>query len=146
MHRHPSQYDRAVSDALSVVSPVVELFGWFGFVVGTPFVLAGTLMRASARRWEETVGVVIPPPGWAHAATARWMDSSGELHETEFADLPIDTPVETELTVHYDPVRPSRPRLDPPHEDGRALRIVGRVLLGVGAVCALASIGLLFVD
>jgi hypothetical protein len=134
-----------VSDALTVISPVVELFGWFGFIVGTPFLLAGTVMRSRSRRWEETVAVVIPAPDWAHAATARWMDSSGELHETEFDDHPVDTPVETELVVHYDPWRPARPRLDPPHEDGRALRTVGRILIGVGALCAVASVVLLFV-
>jgi hypothetical protein len=117
-----------VSDALTVISPVVELFGWFGFVVGVPFLLAGAHARHRASRYEETVAVVIPPPAWARAAVARWMDS-----------------VETEITVHYDPDRPSRPRTDAPHDDGRALRAVGRVLVGVGTACAVASVALLFV-
>ena len=134
-----------MSDALTVISPVVELFGWFGFVVGVPVLLLGAHARHRAARYEETVAVVIPAPDWAHAATARWMDSSGELHETEFDDHPVDTPVETELAVHYDPWRPTRPRLDPPHEDGRALRTVGWILIGVGALCAVASVVLLFV-
>ena len=133
-----------MSDALTVISPVVELFGWFGFVVGTPFLLAGVVMRSRSRRWEQTVAVVIPAPDWAHAATARWMDSSGELHETQFGDVPVTTPLETELTVHYDPDRPHRARIHPPHDDGRAPRTVGVVLYAVGAVCAVASVGLLF--
>jgi hypothetical protein len=74
------------------------------------------------------------------------MDSSGELHETQFGDHPLETPVETEITVHYDPDRPSRPRTDAPHDDGRALRAGGRVLVGVGAACAVASVALLFVE
>lgn len=139
-------YDRGMPDALSVTSSVIELFGWFGFVVGTPFVLAGAALRSRARRYEETVAVVIPAPAYARVATARWMDSWGDLHETQFEEYAIETPVETELTVHYDPRRPSRARTDAPHEDGRALSMVGRVLLSVGAVCALASVALLFVD
>jgi len=134
-----------VSDALTVISPVVELFGWFGFVVGTPFLLAGAHLRHRATRWVETVGVVIPAPGWARAGVVRWMDSWGELHETQFGDLPLETPVETELTVHYDPDRPSRPRTDAPHDDGRAPRMVGLVLVGTGVLCAVASVALLFV-
>ncbi|NII50402.1 hypothetical protein [Frigoribacterium endophyticum] len=135
-----------MSDALTVISPVVELFGWFGFVVGVPFLLLGAHARHRAARYEETVAVVIPPPAWARAAVARWMDASGELHETQFGDHPLETPVETEITVHYDPDRPSRPRTDAPHDDGRALRAVGRVLAGVGAACAVASVALLFVE
>ena len=134
-----------MSDALALISPVVEFFGWFGFVVGTPFLLAGWALRRRASRFRETVAVVIPPPIYARAAVARWMDSDGELHETQFDDYAIETPVETELTVHYDPARPTRPRVDPPHDDGRAPRTVGVVLLSVGAVCAVASVGLLFV-
>jgi len=135
-----------MSDAFSVISPVVELFGWFGFIVGTPFLLAGWVLRRRATRLESTVGVVIPPPDWARAATARWMDVDGQLHETQFGDVPVTTPLETELTVHYDPDRPHRARVHPPHDDGRASRTVGFVLYAVGAVCAVASVALLFVS
>jgi len=138
-------YDRGMSDALSVISPVIELFGWLGFVAGTPFLIAAAAVGRRARRYEETVAVVIPAPEYARVATARWMDSWGDLHETQFAEYAIETPVETELTVHYDPRRPSSVRVDTPHDDGRALRLVGIVLVAVGAVCAVASIALLFV-
>lgn len=132
-----------MSDALSVIAPVVELFGWFGFVVGSPFLLAGWLLRRRGERFESTVAVVIPPPEWARAATARWMDSDGELHETQFGEVPVTTPLETELIVHYDPDRPHRARIDPPHDDGRGPRTVGVVLYAVGAICAVLSVGLL---
>ncbi|WP_423917776.1 hypothetical protein ACPEEZ_09130 [Frigoribacterium sp. 2-23] len=132
-------------DAISVLSSVVELFGWFGFIVGTPFVIAGMHRRSRAARFQETVAVVIPPPAYARAATARWLGPDGELHETELGEFPLDTPVETELVVHVDPARPARARTDAPHEDGRALRVAGWSLVIVGALCALASIVFLFV-
>ena len=131
-------------DAISVLSSVVELFGWFGFIVGTPFVMAGMAQRARSRRFQETIAVVIPPPAYARAATARWMGADGELHEGELGEFPIDTPIETELVIHVDPARPGRARTDTPHEDGRALRVAGWALVVVGAVCAVASVVFLF--
>jgi len=135
-----------MSDALPVISSVVEMFGWLGFIAGTPFSIAAAVSRRRARRYEKTVAVVIPAPDYARVATARWMDSWGDLHETQFADYAIETPVETELTVHYDPRRPSSVRTDTPHEDGHAFRLAGGVLLSVGGVCAVASVALLFVE
>lgn len=138
------RYHRSVPDRLAALATIVELFGWFGFVVGTPLLLIGAALRSRGRQHHETVSVVIDPPAWARSATVRYMDHEGELHEAELHGWSVATPVETEVVLHFHPDRPWRARTDPPADDGRALRTAGLVLVVVGAVCAVASIVLLF--
>lgn len=131
-------------DRLAALATVVELFGWFGFVVGTPLLLVGLALRARGAHQQETVAVVIDPPAWARCAVVRYRDHEGELHEAELHGWAVSTPVETDVPLWFHPDRPWRARTDAPTDDGRALRASGVVLLVVGAVCAVASVGLLF--
>lgn len=132
-------------DALDVLSTVLELFGWAGVLLGLPTLLVGQALGRRGLRHHETVAVVVDPPRHARAATVRWFDHEGELHEAELDDHPLTTPVETEVVVRFSSSRPGRPRTDDPADDGKALRVTGTVLLVVGVACGVTSVVLLFV-
>jgi len=138
-------------DGLAAISLIVEFLTWIALVPGIALYVAGVSVRVLGRRWTATEGLVADTPagdgGAGSTRVLRWFDDDGEVHEA-----PADTAETRHLSpgsdvrVWFSPRAPWRVRTHAPELDGRALRITGLVLIGIGAVAAVAGIGLLFVE
>jgi hypothetical protein len=123
---------------LAAASLVLELLSWIGIVLGVILLLAGYLRRLAMSGWIETMGVIVAADHEV-GRSFRWLGDDGNLY-----DLPADT-VETshlavgdDVLVYVNPRRADQARTDTAHHDGRPLRVMGWILLGVG----LASVGI----
>lgn len=134
-----------MTDALDAVSLLAEAFTWIGFSLGALLFLIGVIALALSARWVKTDGVVIAGP--PAVESFRWVDRDGEVQEG-IDEAPGDAPRQPgdEITVYFDSWRPWRGRLDDPQNDGKALRIAGGVLLGIGLLGTVVSLVLMFVD
>jgi hypothetical protein len=138
-------------DGLAAISLIVEFLTWIALVPGIALYAAGVSIRVLGRRWTPTEGLVADAPagadGTASVRVLRWFDDGGEVHEA-----PADTAETRDLSpgsdvrVWFSPRAPWRVRTHAPELDGRALRITGLVLIGIGAVAAVAGIALLFLE
>ncbi|WP_414171124.1 DUF3592 domain-containing protein [Clavibacter tessellarius] len=138
-------------DGLAAISLIVEFLTWIALVPGIALYVAGVSVRVLGRRWTATEGLVADAPavdgGAGSTRVLRWFDDDGEVHEA-----PADTAETRDLSpgsdvrVWFSPRAPWRVRTHAPELDGRALRITGLVLIGIGAIAAVAGIGLLFVE
>lgn len=131
-----------MTDPFDAVGLIAEAFTWVGFSLGALLFLFGLIPLALSKRWVQTEGVVVagPPTG----ETYRWIDNDGEVQEAIADDMLPREPGD-ELTVYFDSWRPWRGRLDSPEHDGRALRVAGLILLGVGVFSVVVSIVLMFI-
>ena len=138
-------------DGLAATSLIVEFLTWIALIPGIALYVAGVSVRVLGRRWRATEGLVADAPagdgGAGSTRVLRWFDDDGEVHEA-----PADTAETRDLSpgsdvrVWFSPRAPWRVRTHAPELDGRALRITGLVLIGIGAIAAVAGIGLLFVE
>jgi hypothetical protein len=142
-------------DGLAAASLIVEFLTWIALVPGIALYVAGVSVRVVGRRWTATDGIVADGPAGpdgpgasaSPARVLRWFDDDGDVHEA-----PADTAETRELAagsdvrVWFSPRDPWRVRTHAPELDGRALRITGLVLIGIGAVAAVAGIALLFLE
>jgi hypothetical protein len=139
-------------DGLGAVSLIVEFLTWIALVPGIVLYVAGLSVRVVGRRWTPTEGLVADgaAPGDGDAApprVLRWFDGDGDVHEAT-ADTPEtrDLAAGSDVRVWFAPRAPWRVRTHAPELDGRALRVTGLVLTGIGAVAAVAGIALLFLE
>ncbi|TFC96140.1 MULTISPECIES: sortase [Cryobacterium] len=130
-------------DALSLVSLLSEVLTLVGLVVGGVLFAAGLVVRGVKGRWMLTDGVIASSPA---GTVIRWFDRDGDVHE-----CPADThethrlaPGE-DVPVWFNLRTPSRCRTHTPEAEGRALRLTGLILLGIGAASGVLGIVLLFV-
>jgi hypothetical protein len=120
-------------DGLAAASLIAEFLTWIALVPGVVLYVADGSAGA---------GASAPP-----ARVLRWFDDDGEVHEA-----PADTAETRDLAagsdvrVWFSPRTPWRVRTHAPELDGRALRITGLVLIGIGAVAGIAGIALLFLE
>lgn len=130
-------------DAQDIAGLLSEVLTLVGLLVGGGLYLAGLAVRDLGGRWVRTEGVIA---GVGPGAVIRWFDGDGEVHESpatshESAGLaPGD-----DVPVWFRPRSPSRCRTYAPEHDGRALRLTGLILLGVGIAAALVGFVLLFI-
>lgn len=132
-----------MTDPYDAVSLIAEAFTWVGFSIGALLLIIGLIPLALSRRWVETEGVVIA--GQPGADTYRWIDNDGEVREGVDDELRPPREPGDDVTVYFDSWRPWKGRLDSPHNDGKAIRVAGLVLLAVGALSVIVSIVLMFV-
>jgi len=130
-------------DALSLVSLLSEVLTLVGLVVGGVLFAAGLVVRGVKGRWLLTDGVIASSPA---GTVIRWFDRDGDVHE-----CPANThethrlaPGE-DVPVWFNLRTPSRCRTHTPEAEGRALRLTGLILLGIGAASGVLGIVLLFV-
>jgi hypothetical protein len=139
-------------DGLGAASLIIEFLTWIALVPGIALYVAGVSVRVLGRRWRAAEGLVADAPaqpgqdgGSAHVL--RWFDDEGDVHEA-----PADTPETRELApgsdvrVWFSPRSPWRVRTHAPELDGRALRVTGLVLIGIGAAAAVAGVVILFLE
>ncbi|ALD12398.1 DUF3592 domain-containing protein [Clavibacter capsici] len=139
-------------DGLGAASLIIEFLTWIALIPGIALYVAGVSVRVLGRRWTATEGLVAEVPAGAGSAggpvrVLRWFDADGEVHEAS-ADAPEtrDLPAGSDVRVWFSPRSPWRVRTHAPELDGRALRITGLVLIGIGAAAAVAGIAILFVE
>ncbi|WP_241979897.1 DUF3592 domain-containing protein [Cryobacterium glaciale] len=133
--------------ALDFAGIVSEILTLVGLVIGALLYMVGLSVRGISGRWTRTTAV-IAASGTSAAGPAtviRWFDGDGDVHEC---------PAETHETHHLvpgDDVRvwfrnrdPERCRTHDPELDGKGLRLIGLVLLGIGVLAAVAGIVLMF--
>jgi hypothetical protein len=139
-------------DGLGAASLTIEFLTWIALVPGIALYVAGVSVRVLGRRWTATEGIVAdaspePNRGGGPVRVLRWFDDDGDVHEA-----PADTPETRDLApgsdvrVWFSPRSPWRVRTHAPELDGRALRVTGLVLIGIGAAAAIAGVALLFLE
>ncbi|MBP2457801.1 hypothetical protein ABID70_000365 [Clavibacter michiganensis] len=137
-------------DGLAAASLIVEFLTWIALVPGILLYVAGVSVRVVGRRWTATEGLVADGPAGDDGVAPRvlrWFDDEGDVHEAS-ADTPEtrDLAAGSDVRVWFSPRAPWRVRTHAPELDGRALRVTGLVLIGIGAVAAVAGIALLFLE
>ncbi|WP_440696871.1 sortase [Clavibacter nebraskensis] len=139
-------------DGLGAASLIIEFLTWIALVPGIALYVAGVSVRVLGRRWRAAEGLVADAPAQpgqdgGSARVLRWFDDEGDVHEA-----PADTPETRELApgsdvrVWFSPRSPWRVRTHAPELDGRALRVTGLVLIGIGAAAAVAGVVILFLE
>lgn len=130
-------------DLHDIVSMLSEIFTIVGLLVGLPLYITGLSMRGFGSRWVQTDGVIAQT---SQGPVIRWFDSTGEVHEA-LADSHESVSLEPgdDITVWFRPRSPERCRTHSPDHDGKALRLTGLILLGIGVGSAVLGIVLLFV-
>jgi hypothetical protein len=137
-------------DGLAAASLIIEFLTWIALVPGIVLYIAGVSVRVLGRRWTATEGLVADGPADAagrRTRVLRWFDADGDVHEAP-ADAPEtrDLAAGSDVRVWFSPRAPWRVRTHAPELDGRALRVTGLVLIGIGAAAAVAGIALLFLE
>lgn len=139
------EYDGPVTEPLAALGLIVELFTWIGFVLGALFLVLGVSRGAAGKMWVATDGVIVGNSD--RYPRFRWFGSDGDLHESRATLAEAVERHEGEsVTVYVHPRHPSRGRIDRPTTDGRVLRLLGWILLGIGLLSAIVGIALLFVE
>lgn len=133
-------------DTHDLLGLVFEVFTWIGFGFSVVVLLVMLIARAADGSWIETHGVIVDGPDGITDREVRWMTESAELFsrpvdDAEFAALRNpDEPI-----VFYSRREPSRARFRRTADHTRALRLLFGVTFGIGVLCSIASIVLLFI-
>ena len=129
---HPLDFAGIISEILTLV----------GLIIGAFLYIVGLSVRGISGRWTRTTAVIAAS---GPATVIRWFDGDGDVHE-----CPADTH-ETHHLVAGDDVRvwfrnrrPERCRTHDPDLDGKGLRLIGLVLLGIGVLAGVVGIVLMF--
>ena len=143
--------------ALDFVGIMSEILTFVGLIIGALLYLVGLSVRGISGRWTRSTAVIAASRTAASRTAAsstaasgpatviRWFDNDGDVHE-----CPADTH-ETQHLVPGDDVRvwfrnswPEKCRTHDPDLDGKGLRLIGLVLLGIGVLAGVTGIVLMF--
>ena len=143
--------------ALDFAGIMSEILTFVGLIIGALLYMVGLSVRGISGRWTRSTAVIAASSTAASSMAAsstaasgpatviRWFDSDGDVHE-----CPADTH-ETQHLVAGDDVRvwfrnrrPEKCRTHDPDLDGKGLRLIGLVLLGIGVLAGVAGIVLMF--
>jgi hypothetical protein len=133
-----------MDDPIDVISLIAEVFSWIGIAAGIVLVIVGYIRKAVFIGWTQTLGVVVLDD--LGDLVYRWLGDDGVLYEAPSID--DDTQVlepGDDVTVYVNPRDPSVGRIDDPAHEGRALRMTGWILLGLGVGAVVLQLVLLFV-
>ncbi len=141
-------------DPHDLLGLVFEVFTWIGFGSAVVVLLVMLIARAADGSWVETHGVIVDVPEDAgggdvdrgQGREVRWMTEAAELYSRPVTDAEFDALRDPEEpNVFYARREPSRARFRRTADHTRALRLLFGVTFGIGVVCSIASIVLLFV-
>lgn len=133
--------------ALDFAGIMSEILTFVGLIIGALLYMVGLSVRGISGRWTRSTAVIAASSTAASgpATVIRWFDNDGDVHE-----CPADTH-ETQHLVAGDDVRvwfrdrrPEKCRTHDPDLDGKGLRLIGLVLLGIGVLAGVAGIVLMF--
>ena len=138
-----------IVDPHDLLGLVFEVFTWIGFGSAVVVLIVMLIARAADGSWVETHGVIVDLPDDADGGQGRevrWMTESAELYSRPVTDAEFDALRDPEEpNVFYARREPSRARFRRTADHTRALRLLFGVTFGIGVVCSIASIVLLFV-
>jgi hypothetical protein len=138
-----------IVDPHDLLGLVFEVFTWIGFGCAVVVLLVMLIARAADGSWVETHGVIVDLPAGADGGQVRevrWMTEAAELYSRSVTDAEFDALRDPEEpNVFYARREPSRARFRRTADHTRALRLLFGVTFGIGVVCSVASIVLLFV-
>ena len=138
-----------IVDPHDLLGLVFEVFTWIGFGSAVVVLIVMLIARAADGSWVETHGVIVDLPDDADGGQGRevrWMTESAELYSRPVTDAEFDALRDPEEpNVFYARREPSRARFRRTADHTRALRLLFGVTFGIGVVCSVASIVLLFV-
>ncbi|OAN35397.1 hypothetical protein A4X17_10690 [Plantibacter sp. H53] len=138
-----------IVDPHDLLGLVLEVFTWIGFGSAVVVLIVMLIARAADGSWVETHGVIVDLTDDADGGQGRevrWMTESAELYSRPVTDAEIDALRDPEEpNVFYARREPSRARFRRTADHTRALRLLFGVTFGIGVVCSIASIVLLFV-
>lgn len=138
-----------IVDPHDLLGLVFEVFTWIGFGCAVVVLLVMLIARAADGSWVETHGVIVDLPADADGGQGRevrWMTEAAELYSRPVTDAEFDALRDPEEpNVFYARREPSRARFRRTADHTRALRLLFGVTFGIGVVCSVASIVLLFV-
>lgn len=135
-----------MTSPLATVSLVLELLSWIGITVGTVLLIAGYARRVAFSGWIKVLAVIVSD-GQGDGKLFRWLGADGNLYE-----LPADTAETAHLEIGDDvelsvnPRRPEQARTDEAHIEGRSMRGVGWLFLGIGIAAVVLSLVLMFTE
>ena len=130
-------------DLHDIISLLSEIFTIVGLLIGVPLYTIGLSVRGFGHRWVQADGVVAATKT---GSVIRWFDTTGEVHEAR-ADSHETAHLEPgdDVTLWFNARAPERCRTHSPDHDGKALRLTGLSLIGLGVGSAILGIILLFV-
>ncbi|GAA2231840.1 DUF3592 domain-containing protein [Herbiconiux moechotypicola] len=133
-----------MDDPIDAISLIVEVFSWIGVAAGALLVVVGYIRKAVFHGWRETLGVVVVDG--RGDLVYRWLGDDGVLYEAPSIDdeTQVLEPGD-DVTVYVNPRDPSVGRVEDPRHEGRALRMTGWILLGLGVGAVVLQLVLLFV-
>ncbi|MBB5643010.1 hypothetical protein [Cryobacterium roopkundense] len=132
-----------VLDGNSMAGIISEILTLVGLAAGVPLLITGLIVRGVSHRWVKTDGVIAVSKS---GTVIRWFDGEGDVHaghqNTHESQglVPGD-----DIPVWFVPRSPDRCRTDDPSHDGRALRLTGLILVGVGVIAAIFGFVLMFI-
>ena len=135
-----------MTSATDAIALVLEVLTWVGLLPGILLLGLGYIRRALASRFEQTWGVIIASPAGTEHPWFRWMDLSRELQSAPVESSDDIPALGDEVKVYFDPRNPENGRLDDPAADGRALRVIGWILTGIGIGAGIGQLVLAFVE
>lgn len=121
---------------------ISEILTLVGLLAGVPLLITGLIAHGISHRWVKTDGVIAVSKS---GSVIRWYDGEGDVHaghqntHESHGLVPGD-----DIPVWYLPRWPGRCRTDDPSHDGRALRLTGLILVGVGVAAAVVGVVLMF--
>lgn len=129
-----------IHSAAALISEILTLVGLFP---GAVLLIAGLSVRGFNGRWVQTVGVIASV---GSETVIRWFDGGGEVYECA-ADTheTFDLVPGDDVSLWFSSRTPSRCRTHDPQHDGKALRLMGVILLAVGLAAAVLGLVLMFV-
>ncbi|WP_155849400.1 hypothetical protein [Arthrobacter sp. H20] len=122
---------------------ITEVLTWVGLVPGIMLILVAWIIRTSRLGWTATHAVVfVNGDGIGY----RWHDHNYEVREALFSFREgKDLVPGTEFTIYFSRRNPVEYSLTEPVPPAHALRILGWILTGVGALSAVVGFVLIFV-
>ena len=126
-------------DFAGIISEILTLIGLF---VGGALYTVGLSVRGISGRWVRTDAVIAAA---LPTHVIRWYDHEGDVHERP-ADTEETHKLEPGEDVHvwFRKRSPDRCRTHNPDLDGKAFRVIGLILLGIGVVAAVLGIVVMF--
>ncbi|MHA7154817.1 hypothetical protein [Arthrobacter sp. TMN-50] len=122
---------------------ITEVLTWVGLVPGILLILTAWIIRTSQLGWTATHAVVFVT---GEGIGYRWHDQDYEIREALFSFRDGKELVPgTEFTIYYNRRDPALYSLTEPVPPAHALRVLGWILAGIGALAAVVGFVLIFV-
>jgi hypothetical protein len=127
-----------VDDPVATIGMIAELCAWMGFILGGLCLFIRLIVQTVDGTWIRTHAAVVGNPP---ASRVRWAAGDGVIRECDLTESERDQLHGVrEPEVYYRQRMPEQMRLHAVTPASSVLRLVGLVLLGVGAVAVVVAV------